>query len=200
MTCSAALPPPPCAVLLGRLPGCTVRGFTAPRAAPAGEAECRAWLGLGGEQQQAAAADAAAAAAGGEPALEPASCLLFASPATADEIYDCLAGLQTAFPRLLLTGALCGRAGAAVAAVGRAAWHVRRPVTRGTVVPWPFQAALRPAPARSTARSLAALAAVATASRASRDMQAWWCALARQRPHCMRAAWRRRACTATARR
>lgn len=81
-------------MLLGRLPGCTVRTFAAGNC-PEGwrsEAACRAWLGL------------AEPAAEEEAALTPLSCLLLAHPSAADTVYDCLDGLQAGFPRMLVTG------------------------------------------------------------------------------------------------
>lgn len=104
------MPPFPLpAVLLGRLPGCAVRAFAASDCPEGldGEAACRAWLGLPpaveGEE---------------EPELEPVSCLLLVHSSAGGDVYDCLDGLQAAFPRMLVTGE--GGAGGAARREGRA--------------------------------------------------------------------------------
>lgn len=82
------------AVLLGRMPGCAVRSFAARDGGWASEAECRAWMGLQAGQQEGEA----------EQQLDPVSCLLFAHPSTGSAVYDCLGGLQAAFPKMLVAG------------------------------------------------------------------------------------------------
>lgn len=104
------MPPFPLpAVLLGRLPGCAVRAFAASDCPEGldGEAACRAWLGL-------------PPAAEGEEELEldPLSCLLLVHSSAGGNVYDCLDGLQAAFPRMLVTGG--GGAGGAARREGRA--------------------------------------------------------------------------------
>lgn len=80
-------------MLLGRLPGCAVRAFAA-STCPQGwgnEAACRTWLGQ------------PAAAAKGD-ALDPLSCLLLVHSSAGGDVYECLDGLQAAFPSMLVTG------------------------------------------------------------------------------------------------